>query len=162
MNGQRHRNDKMTLRPLCGRNRSVKVLPGQSIKHKRSKSSWISVYLFSEQSTGQKATAVAESPTSKTEEHGLISAEFSEPSGLHGPHTITWTQKNVQTRLQPSVFPHLIPSRHILFSLILDGNQHLMITFLSRLDVTKYLLSGLQSHDQMIRLWMAVSLPVCA
>lgn len=35
-------------------------------------------------------------------------------------------------------------------------------TFLSRLDVTKYLLSGLQSHDQMIRLCMAVSFPVCA
>lgn len=40
--------------------------------------------------------------------------------------------------------------------------QHLKITFLSRLDVTKNLPSGLQSHDQMIRLCMAVSFSVCA
>lgn len=40
--------------------------------------------------------------------------------------------------------------------------QHLKITFLSRLDVTKNLQSGLQSHDQMIRLCMAVSFSVCA
>lgn len=38
----------------------------------------------------------------------------------------------------------------------------LFFTFLSRLEVTKYLLSGLQSHDQMIRLCTAVSFLVCA
>lgn len=51
-----------------------------------------SVYLLSEQSSGQKATAVAELPTSKIEEHGLMSAGgaiSSEPSRLQGPHTIT-------------------------------------------------------------------------
>lgn len=36
------------------------------------------------------------------------------------------------------------------------------MTFLSRLDVAKYLPSGLQSHDQMIRVCTAVSLPVWA
>lgn len=36
------------------------------------------------------------------------------------------------------------------------------MTFLSRLHVTKYSLSGLQSHDQMIRLCTAVSFLVCA
>ncbi len=47
------------------------------------------VYLLSEQSTGQTATAVAESPTSKIEEQGLISRGKESSSNLHGPHTIT-------------------------------------------------------------------------
>lgn len=57
------------------------------------------VYLLSEQSTGQKATAVAESPTSRIEEHGLISGgstESPESSNLHGPHTITWTHTHTK------------------------------------------------------------------
>lgn len=37
-----------------------------------------------------------------------------------------------------------------------------LITFLSRLPVIKYLLSGVQSQDQMIRLWTAVFLSVYA
>lgn len=50
--------------------------------------------------TGQKATAVAESPTSNRDEHGLIwgggvaSVEGSDP---HGPHTITWANTHTHT-----------------------------------------------------------------
>lgn len=51
----------------------------------------VCVYLLSEQSTGQKATAVAESPTSKMDEQGLISWGGSASSDVHGPQTITWT-----------------------------------------------------------------------
>lgn len=62
----------------------------------------VCVYLLSVQNTGQKATAVAESPTSNTEEHGLISGGLeasvaSEASNPHGPHTITWA--NTQTQM---------------------------------------------------------------
>lgn len=59
----------------------------------------VCVYLLSVQNTGQKATAVAESPTSNMEEHGLISGgrEASEASNPHGPHTITWA--NTQTQM---------------------------------------------------------------
>lgn len=114
-----------------------------------------------EQSTGQNAIAVAESPTSKMEEHGLISggSTGSPESKLHGPHTITWThthtlclEKNATTQGCNQV---VLLSTH-------NVTQHLKITFLSRLDVTKNLPLGLQSHDQMIRLCMAVSFSVCA
>lgn len=51
-------------------------------------------HLLSGHVLGQRATAVAESPTSKMEEQGWIpagGAVSSEPSTRHGPHTITWT-----------------------------------------------------------------------
>lgn len=56
------------------------------------KAKCVCVYLLSEQSAGQRATAVAESPTSKMEEQGLISAGGAaspDSSDLHGPQTIT-------------------------------------------------------------------------
>lgn len=124
----------------------------------------VCVYLLSAQNTGQKDTAVAESPTSNIEEHGLISggSEASvAASNPHGPHTITWanTHPNTKKKLHGvHCFPHKTLNRR--------SNLHIRATslestFLSRLDVTKYLLSGLQSHDQMILVWTAVAFPVC-
>lgn len=53
-------------------------------------------YLLSGHRFGQRATAVAESPTSKMEEQGLIPAGGAVSlysSDPHGPHTITWTDR---------------------------------------------------------------------
>ena len=69
----------------------------------------VCVYLLSEQNTGQKATAVAESPTSKMDEHGLISrgsTGSSEHSSLHGPHTITYMHTPTHTRTCPHTHTH--------------------------------------------------------
>ena len=40
---------------------------------------------------GQKDTAVAASPTSKMEEQGRMAGGLALASGLHSPHTMTWT-----------------------------------------------------------------------
>lgn len=63
----------------------------------------VCVYLLSGHRLGQRATAVAESPTSKTEEQGLIPAGGAVspgPSDLHGPHTITWTDRRTAQQSQ--------------------------------------------------------------
>lgn len=62
----------------------------------------VCVYLLLGHRLGQRATAVAESPTSKTEEQGLIPAGGAvspDPSNLHGPHTITWTDRQTDRQL---------------------------------------------------------------
>lgn len=61
----------------------------------------ICVHLLSAWNTGQKDTAVAESPTSNIEEHGLISAGSGASvaaSNPHGPHTITWANTHTHKR----------------------------------------------------------------
>lgn len=117
------------------------------------------VYLLLLQRKGQKATAVAESPTSKMEEHGFNSGgstESLDSSNLCGAHTITWGHTHT------NICSTQICIHYLGYLNMQQLPQKGRLTFLSRLDVTKYLLSGLQSHDQMIRLCMAVSFPVCA
>lgn len=63
----------------------------------RHKKTHVCVYLLSAQNTGQKDTAVAESPTSNIEERGLISGGGKASvaaSNPHGPHTITWANRH--------------------------------------------------------------------
>lgn len=121
----------------------------------------VCVHLLSAQNTGQKDTAVAESPTSNIEEHGLISGGSGASvaaSNPHGPHTITWANTHTHTQAAYIAFPHKTLNRRSTQS---SRSTSVEITFLSRLDATKYLLSGLQSHDQMILVCTAVDFPVC-
>lgn len=87
------------------------------------------MYLLSEKGTGQKATAVAESPTSKMEEHGLISGS----SNPHRPHTTTWTHTHKYEQL--TIWIHYIttsmcnhqffhPKSNVVFYLLVPTGGH--------------------------------------